>query len=112
MVAEVDILDPMCVIFSSLDEREHDTGDDELPVKQDGQACQGSSVRGLDACGQGKSASKTGRSAQDPGADNRVSSKCKTQFRVEVEVQVQDGQTCRSRSVEGVLAGDQGRSVR
>jgi len=45
-------------------------------------------VRGLEAGDQGKSASKTGRSAQETGADSRMTSKCKTQFRVEVEVQV------------------------
>ena len=45
MVTGVDIVRLACVVFSSLDEREHDTGDDELPVKkvQDGQACQSSS---------------------------------------------------------------------
>lgn len=54
-MAEVDIVDPVCVVFSSLDEREDDTGDDELPVKQvqDGQACQSSSFRGLEAATKG-----------------------------------------------------------
>jgi hypothetical protein len=85
MVAKVDIAARACVVFSLLREREHGTGDDELPVRsvRDGQACRSRSVEGVPAGGQGQSAGKTGsRTAGRTNPELAVAwiNRCKTQY--------------------------------